>query len=821
MVFFWLDTQINLMNLNVIVITVIIFMSFLMYFIETNSRAKLRDFKEKFADLFENSGISFGIINQMEIVDCNSSTLKMFRYMNKNEFLQNKFYDLLPDTQKDGSNSVTNLKEMITIAQNNSFNRFEWIMKKKNGIEFLGEVIFSKFLVGSHSLLLFSVYDLSEQVERDKENLYAMERVQRQQSAIIKISSSIIRQDVTFVKAIQLINEIASEVLRVERTSFWKVDLLNRQMECLDLYERSKKLHSSGEILYLEDYQIYFDSLSHGRTIDASDAVYDKRTRELMESHLKPLGIKSILDSLVRTSGNIVGIVCFEHIITKRTWTEDEKRFAGELSDQFSQLCLKWDTVHFEEALRKSENRYRTFIESAVDAIFIHDYQGRFVECNQAAVDLLGYSSEELLSMTIFEIDREAKNHDGIYVLWKHLPITFETFYIRKDRLVLPVEVRLGNMELNGKKVIQGMVRNIYERKKAEEVLRHQSILLENINEAVITNDKDFKITSWNKIAESIYGWTREEVIGKKTFEIFQTKYQNTNSIKVQESLNNTGRWTGEVIQKTKNGSIVYIHASISIIRDRDNEIVEYISVNRDITERINLEKMKDEFVSMVSHELRTPLTAIKESINLATNGTTGEMTDLQKELLDTGKRNLDRLIRLINDVLNLQKLQTSKYDIKKEFTQINQIIEEVVDTMAPLAKVKGLQLICETDQKIPLVLFDKDKIIQVLTNLVHNAIKFTKMGQIKVISRKISKDKIEVAVVDTGIGIRIEDRNKIFESFIQVAPLEYRIAGSTGLGLAITKEIINKHDGTIRVESNENNGSSFIFSLPIPTNQQ
>lgn len=804
------------MDLNIVIIFVIIFLFFLMYLIETTTSAKLVEFKEKFSDLFENSGISFGIINQMDIVDCNTSTLKMFRYVNKEEFLLNRFADLSPETQKDGQMSQTKLKELISTAQSSSFSRFEWIFKKKNSTEFLGEVILSKFFIGTKSLLLFSIFDLSEQVERDKENLYSMERVQRQQAAIIKISSSIIRQDIPFIKACQLINEVAAGVLRVERTSFWKVDLSNRQMECLDLFERSKKLHSSGEILYLEDYQIYFDSLSHGRTIDASDAVYDKRTRELMESHLKPLGIKSILDALVRTSGNIVGIVCFEHVINKRKWTEDEIRFAGELADQFSQLCLKWDSLHYEEALRKSESRYRTFIESAVDAIFIHDYQGKFLECNKASCDLLGFTPEELLSMTIFDVDREAKNHDGLYKLWNHLPLTFETFYIRKDRLILPVEVRLGHMELNGKKVIQGVVRNIYERKKTEEVLRHQAILLENINEAVITTDPNNNITSWNKIAESIYGWTREEAIGKNLNELFQTRFKGTTLVKVNNSLLEDARWSGEVIQLRKNASLVHIHASISVIRDRDNNITEYITVNRDITERINIEKMKDEFVSMVSHELRTPLTAIKESINLATNGTTGEMSVLQKELLDTGKRNLDRLIRLINDVLNLQKLQTSKYDLKKEFNQINQIIEEVVETMMPLAKLKKLEFTYDLDKNIPLFLFDKDKIIQVLTNLVHNAIKFTKVGHLSVVSRLVTDHLVEVSVIDTGIGIRKEDWNKIFESFIQVAPQEFRIAGTTGLGLAITKEIITKHDGKIRVESELNIGSTFIFSLPI-----
>lgn len=807
------------LDLNMIGVFVIIFLGFFMFFLETKTSALVKEFKEKFAELYENSAISFGIIDEKEIIECNSSTLKLFRYINKNDFLKQSFTNLSPDTQKDGSNSLKRMGEILISAQSNALNRYEWIFKKKNGIEFLGEMILTKFVIGSKNLLLFSIIDLSEQVERDKENLYAMERVQRQQSAIIKISSSVIRQDVSFQKACQLMNEIAAEVLRVERVSYWKVDLSTRQMECLDLFEKSKKLHSSGEILNLDDYQIYFDSLSRGRTINASDAVYDKRTRELLESHLKPLGIKSILDALVRTSGNIVGMVCFEHIISKRNWTEDEVRFAGELADQFSQLNLKWEHKHFEEILQKSESRYRTFIESAVDAIFIHDYHGNFVECNKAACDLFGYSLNELLAKTIFDIDREAKSYEDISALWKHLPITFETFYVRKDHLVLPVEVRLGSLELNNKKVIMGVVRNIYERKKTEEILKHQAILLENINEAVITTDREFHITSWNKVAESIYGWSREEVMGRTTMEVFKTQYSGTTRKKVQIILNETGKWMGEVIQKKKDGTSIHIHASLSLIKNRNDEITEYISVNRDITERINIEKMKDEFVSMVSHELRTPLTAIKESMNLATNGTTGSMSDLQKELLDTGKRNLDRLIRLINDVLNLQKLQTSKFEINKEYHQINNVVSEVITTMEPLASVKNLSIFSNLDRDIPLFPFDKDKIIQVLTNLVHNAIKFTKQGKIVLMTKLINKEQVEISVVDTGIGVRKEDRNKIFESFIQVAPLEYRVAGSTGLGLAISKEIIHKHHGSIRVESNDDKGSSFIISLPILQN--
>jgi signal transduction histidine kinase len=242
----------------------------------------------------------------------------------------------------------------------------------------------------------------------------------------------------------------------------------------------------------------------------------------------------------------------------------------------------------------------------------------------------------------------------------------------------------------------------------------------------------------------------------------------------------------------------------------------------RDITESKKAEKemkeaveMKAKFVSTASHELRTPLTAIKESINLVHSEMTGPLNDNQKEFLGIAKRNVDRLARLINDVLDFQKICAGRMVFNLQSASINEVINMVEETMRPLAKEKGLDFIIELDQAVPVVNFDKDKITQVLINLVNNAIKFTETGSIRITTSR-HEDNIRVSIQDSGCGIKKEDIPRLFQEFEQLATADSdRKTGGTGLGLAISKKIIENHGGKIWAESDYGKGTTFYFELP------
>ncbi len=225
---------------------------------------------------------------------------------------------------------------------------------------------------------------------------------------------------------------------------------------------------------------------------------------------------------------------------------------------------------------------------------------------------------------------------------------------------------------------------------------------------------------------------------------------------------------------------------------------------------------IQKEFSSTISHELRTPLASIKAAIDIVMSGSAGVVTLEQNDFLGRAKSNVDRLSRLINDILDLAQLESGKKALKLVPGDINKTIEVVAQTQEAVAMAQGLSLKVLLDGQAPVLNYDADKITQVLNNLISNAIKFTQAGSIT-ISTVRKAQEIQVRVEDTGSGIKQEDMVKLFEKFQQLGDSHQRCAG-TGLGLAICKEIIRQHGGQIKVESTSGQGSCFYFILPINT---
>jgi len=217
---------------------------------------------------------------------------------------------------------------------------------------------------------------------------------------------------------------------------------------------------------------------------------------------------------------------------------------------------------------------------------------------------------------------------------------------------------------------------------------------------------------------------------------------------------------------------------------------------------------LRSQFISMVSHELRTPLAAIKGGVDLILSERKGPLNKEQKEFLDISKRNVDRLARLINSVLDYQKLDAGRMEFNMEKGDINELISDVSKQMEPLIKEKGLVLRISLGTDIPRINFDKDKIEQVFMNLINNALKFTEKGSVTVTTSK-DDNTVKVTVKDTGIGMSVDSLGRLFE------PFRTTKKGGMGLGLTISRKIIEKHGGSIRVESAPGAGTTFIVKLP------
>src|SRR4030043_450028 len=246
--------------------------------------------------------------------------------------------------------------------------------------------------------------------------------------------------------------------------------------------------------------------------------------------------------------------------------------------------------------------------------------------------------------------------------------------------------------------------------------------------------------------------------------------------------------------------------------------------LEKSILQLRKIDEIKSEFVSIASHELRTPLSAIKNAVQLILKGKTGEINENQVKFLSMAERNIDRLTNILNDLLNLSRIESGKIELKFENLALKEIIELTASSLRPHAEGKSLQIEVEIPEQLPDVCGDQEKIEQILTNLIGNAIKFTtEGGKILITSELQPKDRmggfvdmVAVSVKDTGIGIPSGHLDAIFEKFHQVEGSLQRSVSGTGLGRAITKGLVEAHQGKIRVESEVGKGSTFKFTSPI-----
>ncbi len=487
------------------------------------------------------------------------------------------------------------------------------------------------------------------------------------------------------------------------------------------------------------------------------------------------------------------------------------------------------------------EEAFRAVFDNAGDGILIADTGNKkFYEGNKAICRMLGYSSEEIKNLGIMDIHPEKdipyainqfeRQLKGEFNLSRDLPIK------RKDGSIFYADANATTITIAGKIYLIGFFHDTTERKKAEEMVRESEDRYRSIyaasHDAIMTLEPPtWKFTSGNPATIEMFRAKNEaEFLSYEPWRLSPElqpdgRASDEKAKEMIEAAMRKGshffewvhkRLSGEefladvLLSRGEQSGRAFLHAVVRDHTEREKAAAE----KRHTAELKTATEIKSSFTSMVSHELRSPLGAIKEGINLVLEGLAGNINDEQKDLLDTAKRNTDRLGRLINNVLDFQKMDSGKMEFDIRENDINEAVLEVNKAMGFLAKEKGLDLAVDTDNSIPRVRFDKDKIIQVLTNLVSNAIKYTEKGNIT-ISTKQEANTVHVIVQDTGIGIKAEDMEKLFCAFEQLDITRDKKKGGTGLGLVISKEIILVHRGNIWAKSEAGKGSAFHFTIP------
>lgn len=396
----------------------------------------------------------------------------------------------------------------------------------------------------------------------------------------------------------------------------------------------------------------------------------------------------------------------------------------------------------------------------------------------------------------------------------------------REAQLELEVEERTSELvSLNN-----GLIREINERIKVEQELKKLSNVVEQAADHVLITNKEGIIEYVNPAFEAGTGYSKEEVIGLtprilKSDSNYPDFYKN-----LWETVLSGQTYRGESINKKKNGSLYFESMTVTPLLDADNKITHLVSVGSDITLRRQAEadriaresadqanKAKSLFLANMSHEIRTPMNAIIGFSDLLYAGMKDEK---QRSQIDAIRSSGKNLLRIINDILDLSKIESGKMVIQHECTNIRVILKEIKTIFAHLTQEKGIELLINIPDEIPSALMlDETRIRQILFNLIGNAVKFTNKGSISLsVMKKVKgEDKIDliIKVKDTGIGIPTDQQNLVFEAFTQQDGQRSAQYGGTGLGLTITRRLVEMMGGNITLNSEPGFGCLFTITLP------
>ncbi len=346
---------------------------------------------------------------------------------------------------------------------------------------------------------------------------------------------------------------------------------------------------------------------------------------------------------------------------------------------------------------------------------------------------------------------------------------------------------------------------------QSEEKYRH---LFEFAEDSIFIVDTDtFRFLDVNRSAARRLGYTTGELIGKLVVDINAEDFRPEETARRLERIREEGSLTFETVHVRKDGSKLPVEISSRFVSYGNREVLE--SIVRDITERKEIERLKNEFISTVSHELRTPLTSIIGSLGLMRGNGLGEDPGQVRQLIEVAHGNSERLVRLINDILDIEKIESGSMEFEMQPVDLNALVEQAIADNEGYADRFGVVLVKERGVPDASITGDWHRLLQVMANLISNASKFSPAGSRVDVKLTPNGGTVRVAVKDNGPGVPLDFRDTIFDKFTQSDMSDSREKGGTGLGLSISKAIVEVHGGRIGFRNNAEGGATFYFDLP------
>ena len=486
-----------------------------------------------------------------------------------------------------------------------------------------------------------------------------------------------------------------------------------------------------------------------------------------------------------------------------------------------------------EEALRLSNIYNRSLIEASLDPLVTIGHDGKITDVNDATEQVTGYSRKDLIGTDFSDYFTEPENARTGYkqVFTEGTVRDYPLEIQHKDGQITPVLYNASvYRDENGKVIgVFAAARDITAIKKAEQKIQTLANIVESSNDAIITASLDGNIASWNKGAQEIYGYLAEEVLGKN-ISILEPDMLRGETKRLADEIKKGKKVKNyETSRLKKDGTTINVSVNLSPIMGQSGNLVAISCIAGDITEKKIAEKLlhekemaevanrtKSEFLANMSHELRTPLNSIIGFSDMLHEQAYGVLNQKQLRAAGNVSKSGKHLLNLINNILDISKIEAGKMELDYKNFELSSKLNTIRNLLSPIADRKNINIEINIDSKLTSICADEDKFVQIMYNLVDNAIKFSYEDSFVKIEARKKGELVEISVKDTGIGIKTEDQNKLFKSFSQIDSFSSRKHQGTGLGLHLVKQIVQLHGGYVWFRSNLGEGSTFAFTIPV-----
>lgn len=851
------------------------------------AEAALRESEARFRALFERSADAMCLFDPQSgrIVENNEAVGRLVGAAPDEVLGKDSPVSFSPERQPDGRLSVEKAAEMVKLALANGSHRFEWLSRRRDGTELPLDIVLTALSFGQRPLLLVISRDVSSQKKAEEEILRLnssleqrvsdrtielvqtneqltvevgerrrQEKIERKRSdqmerhrdVLLELAQS---RKADFEQALETICSRAAATLDVERVSYWSLVDNNSAIVCDLLHLRNGTTASEklkGARLAVADCPAYFGALAAKRPIAANDVFTHPATRGLAESYLRARGITSMLDAPVWVRGEMVGVLCHEHVGPLREWTAEEVDFVSALAAMVSLALEESYRSESERRLRESEQKFRALFEGTSQSVVLHDENGVF-DANPSWFRLLGYSSiEEVRGKhpPDFSAPVQPSGERAEVLAKKHIAdalakgsTRFEWQVKRRDGVELAIEVFLNRIQMAGRQVIQAVCTDITERKQAEARLRQSETRLRE-SEArfsaafraspVFITISDFDEGRYILANEAFLKWSGyrlEEVLGHNSADLglwadpserepFWEELRRTHSIHERECRIRgrhgrvfTALLSADLIEISGKPHLLTVGLDITQRKQAEAEMLKTLMREKE------LGLLRSKFVSMVSHEFRTPLGIIQSSAEILDDYLDRLEPAERKDHLQSIQKNTRRMAALMEEVLLIGSLDSGKMDFKPCPIDLARFAGRLVD-----------EVLSATDRRCPILLAvneipgpahaDERLLRHVFTNLLTNAVKYSEAGQ--PVEFEITGDGSDAVCVvrDRGIGIPDADREWLFSAFHRGQNVGER--PGTGLGLVIVKRCADAHSGRIQVDTALGEGTTVTVRLPV-----